>query len=84
MAENEESENPKTSKATVDYRPGREGEDCLACKNFDEPDRCKKVRGEISPTGTCDLWEMPDEVDGLTFGDSESLEDILFGPGGSE
>jgi len=70
-------------KGEVNYRPGIEGEDCLGCENFKEPDRCDLVRGEISPTGTCDLWESPSSVDGLEFGDSESIEDILFGPGGN-
>lgn len=67
------------SKQTVDYRPGLEGEDCLACANFLEPDRCSKVKGEVSPSGTCDLWTMPDE---LGEGNMDSIENILFGPGG--
>lgn len=77
-----EGEAPKEqqSKSTVEYGPGIEGEDCLACKNFKEPDRCRLVRGEISPSGTCNLWELPEEVAGFSFGDSESIEDILFGP----
>lgn len=72
----------KEGKSVVNYRPGVEGQDCLSCANFDEPDRCQKVRGEISPTGVCDLWEVPSEIDGMQMGDMEALEEILFGPGG--
>ncbi|WP_417436490.1 hypothetical protein [Idiomarina abyssalis] len=68
------------AKADAEYRPGVEGEDCMACQHFQEPDRCGKVRGEISPTGTCDLWELPDEM-GMGQ-EASSIEDILFGGGG--
>jgi len=67
------------SKSTVNYGPGIEGQDCLGCEHFQEPDRCHRVRGEISPTGTCDLWTSPSQVEGFEFGDSESIEEILFG-----
>lgn len=74
-------EKGRVSKKDVNYGPGVEGQDCLSCGNFKEPDRCSRVHGEISPSGTCDLWEMPDSVDGMSFGDTASIEDILFGPG---
>lgn len=81
----EAPEPPKPrQKSEVNYRPGKNEEDCLGCEFFEEPDRCSRVRGEISPTGVCDLWESPNSIDGLEFGDSESIEDILFGSGGGE
>jgi len=76
-----EEETEKVSKSTAEYRPAEGRDECLACANFKEPDRCSEVRGEISPTGTCNLWESPNEIDGFEFGDAQSMESILFGPG---
>ena len=83
--ERPQNDAPKmVDKDVVNYGPGKDGSDCLACEHFVEPDRCKRVRGEISPTGTCDLWTSPTQVDGLEFGDSDSIEQILFSPAGDK
>lgn len=68
------------AKDTANYGPGMDGQDCLACENFKEPDRCKKVRGEISPTGTCDLFEGANNIPGLDM-DEMGIDEFLFGAG---
>jgi len=70
------------TKAVAEYGPGLEGQDCLSCQNFMEPDRCKRVLGEVAPTGGCSLHESQQTAGGMGFGDTSGMEEILFGMGG--
>lgn len=45
-----------------------EGRRCQDCVSFRPDGTCLKVEGEISPTGTCDLWESArDHVEDQMF-----------------
>lgn len=55
----------KRSKERVAYRPrpllfadGR-NEMCRACSNFEPPEACKVVEGEVSPAGWCVRFSRP-------------------------
>lgn len=54
----------KATKESVDYGPGQKAEHCGPvakwkkgdCRNYLDPNGCKKVAGFISPTNWCKLW----------------------------
>jgi len=47
----------KMAQAGVGYQTEpKDGKQCNACNFFIEPNACKTVDGEISPTGYCKLW----------------------------
>lgn len=46
----------KAEQADVNYREGSEEAACAMCVNFQPPDRCHTVLGEISPAGICDQF----------------------------
>lgn len=87
---------PKTSaeaagaqaKDAVNYRVGDpQGMSCGSCMNFrPEMLMCSKVRGEISPSGLCDLYESAREGE-VPPGepaapvDQALLDEMLFGGG---
>ena len=47
----------KISQAVAKYQPSPNGKDhCEICTNFQPPNTCKFVQGEISPKGWCQLF----------------------------
>ena len=47
----------KLTQAIAKYQPTPKGNDhCGACANFQAPNACRFVQGEISPTGWCQLY----------------------------
>jgi hypothetical protein len=49
------------SQAAVLYQPTpRGGLSCGGCTFFRKPRSCQVVEGEISPTGWCRLFDLPD------------------------
>lgn len=47
----------KVSKAVAKYQDHPNGEQrCAICINFEPPNRCRFVEGDISPTGWCQLF----------------------------
>ena len=60
----------------VNYHTAEDGlKSCANCGSFMAPDKCMLVQGPVSPSGICDLW--------ATKAAMPSVEDQLFGPGGS-
>jgi hypothetical protein len=52
---------PKMSRAAAQYqdRP-RGGLSCVGCTFFRRPRSCQVVEGDISPSGWCKLFDLPD------------------------
>ncbi|HKK30805.1 MAG TPA: high-potential iron-sulfur protein [Alphaproteobacteria bacterium] len=47
----------KAPKKAVNYQyEPKDGKRCEVCQNWQPPDACKLIRGEISPDGWCQLW----------------------------
>ena len=47
----------KVSQKAVQYQlTPKRGQACAGCNSFIAPNQCKRVAGEISPTGWCSLW----------------------------
>ena len=47
----------KLAQAAVKYQTTpKDGHQCDGCAQFDAPNSCKLVDGDISPTGWCLLW----------------------------
>ncbi len=52
---------PKISQAEAQYQTMPKGMfSCAVCTFFVKPNACKVVAGEISPTGWCKLFDLPD------------------------
>jgi len=52
---------PKMSQVAVAYRKVPNGLfSCAVCTFFIRPRSCKVVSGDISPTGWCKLFDLPD------------------------
>ncbi len=52
---------PKLSQAEAQYQPTPKGMfSCGVCTFFIKPHSCKIVAGDISPTGWCKLFDLPD------------------------
>ncbi len=52
---------PKIPQADAQYQPIPKGMfSCGVCTFFVKPNTCKVVAGEISPTGWCKLFDLPD------------------------
>lgn len=48
----------KKKQSQVNYRPAENDQTaCGVCANFQPPNQCALVYGDISPTGTCDLFQ---------------------------
>ena len=50
----------KRDKSSVNYRDATGSESCHSCRYSYGPKddrRCKRVKGQIYPDDTCDLWE---------------------------
>lgn len=53
----------KYTKRKVNYEPnGGPYTPCGECVMFVKPDACTAVEGDISPFGTCDIWEGEEHV----------------------
>jgi hypothetical protein len=51
----------KIPQADAQYQPTPKGMfSCAVCNFFIKPKSCKVVEGEISPTGWCKLFDLPD------------------------
>jgi hypothetical protein len=51
----------KMSKAEAEYRDRpKDGFACAACTLFRPPRSCQVVQGDISPSGWCKLFDLPD------------------------
>ncbi|HWD58617.1 MAG TPA: hypothetical protein VG308_10085 [Stellaceae bacterium] len=51
----------KISQADAQYQPSPKGMfSCAVCTFFIKPRSCKVVAGNISPTGWCKLFDLPD------------------------
>ncbi len=37
----------------------KDGQECSKCANFEAPNACKLVEGEIKPNGWCQLFKAP-------------------------
>jgi hypothetical protein len=49
---------PKMKQSDVAYQPGPNGgKSCNQCSNWQPPNACKLVSGEISPSGWCSLFK---------------------------
>lgn len=47
----------KMTKAVVEYQTSPKGDQqCSNCGQFEPPNACKFVEGDISPTAWCKLW----------------------------
>ncbi len=52
---------PSISQADAEYQTTPKGLfSCAACTFFIKPHSCKVVTGDISPTGWCKLFDLPD------------------------
>lgn len=52
---------PRVSQAEAQYRHTPNGMfSCATCTFFIKPRSCKVVTGDISPTGWCKLFDLPD------------------------
>jgi hypothetical protein len=52
---------PKQTQAAVAYQDHpRGGLSCAGCTFFRRPHFCEIVEGDISPTGWCKLFDLPD------------------------
>jgi hypothetical protein len=52
---------PKTSQAEARYQATpRGGLSCVGCTFFRRPRFCQVVEGEVSPSGWCRLFDLPD------------------------
>jgi hypothetical protein len=52
---------PKIPQAEAQYQPTPKGMfSCAVCTFFIKPRSCKVVAGDISPTGWCKLFDLPD------------------------
>jgi hypothetical protein len=52
---------PKQTQSAVAYQDHpRGGLSCAGCTCFRRPRSCEIVEGEISPTGWCKLFDLPD------------------------
>jgi hypothetical protein len=48
----------KTTKSAAHYQDSPKGQQrCADCKYFQPPDRCKRVSGEIKPSGWCRFFD---------------------------
>lgn len=47
----------KASKATANYRAGRDAKRCANCTMFRPPSSCISVTGEISPSALCNYFK---------------------------
>jgi hypothetical protein len=51
----------KASQAEAAYQPApKDGFSCAMCAEFRPPHDCQIVTGEISPTGWCRFFDLPD------------------------
>jgi hypothetical protein len=49
---------PKISKKAVAYQDHPDGDkECAKCAQFQPPDACKMVEGQISPQGSCRIFQ---------------------------
>ncbi len=47
----------KSSKKDVEYRGKPKGNQrCTNCALFVKPNKCKNVKGSVSPLGWCNIW----------------------------
>jgi hypothetical protein len=57
----EASAQQKMSKAEAEYQDGpKNGFACAACTLFRPPRSCQVVQGDISPSGWCKFFDLPD------------------------
>jgi hypothetical protein len=57
----EASAQPKVSKAEAEYQDQpKNGLACAACTLFRPPRSCQVVQGDISPSGWCKFFDLPD------------------------
>jgi hypothetical protein len=69
----------KASKAEVHYRDGDDAK-CQDCRNFSD-DRCSRVKGEIDPTYTCNLFQWKARsTGGISKGFAHPLVIVMDSP----